>query len=235
MRLLFESKVLSREQINNQFFPDVSKHTVNRRLRKIVDLGLIKGKPVATGQKIFYGYSLTKRGLAKVKPILPYKVTATRSSSECPLHDLSLNDIRKVFESKDAVQRYYTENVLQTCTELQNDEKFQPFIELNSDAMAEVDSKIGVLNLAIEFDATHKNKRRYNEKIDDYYVENGVDGVLYICANKYILNALLKVDNEVSERHVCDHKLYFALLEDVTGSTGELTFRNADKHIFGVR
>ena len=234
MHLLFESKVLSREQIGKQFFPDVSKHTVNRRLRKIVDLGLIKGKPVVYDRKIFYGYSLTQRGLAKVKPILPYDVTATRSSSECPLHDLLLNNIRVAFEGKDAVRNYYTENVLQTCTELQNDEKFQPFIELNSDAMAEVNSKIGVLNLAIEFDTTRKNKRRYSEKIDDYYVENGVDGVLYICADKYILNALLKVDKEVSERHECDHKLYFALLKDVTVATSELTFTNADKHIFSV-
>lgn len=34
----------------------------------------------------------------------------------------------------------------------------KPFIELNSDAMAEVDSKVGTLHLAIEFDMTHKNK-----------------------------------------------------------------------------
>lgn len=106
---------------------------------------------------------------------------------------------------------------------------------MNSDAMAEVDSKIGVLNLAVEFDATHKNKHRYSEKINDYYVENGVDGVLYVCADKYILNALLKLDKEVSDSHACDHKLYFALLKDVTGTVGELTFRNADRGIFGVR
>lgn len=66
MRLLFESKVMSREQIGNQFFPNVSKHTVNRRLRKIVDLGLIKGKPVVISEKIFYGYSLTQKGLAEI-------------------------------------------------------------------------------------------------------------------------------------------------------------------------
>ena len=234
MRSLFEGKVMSREQIGNQFFSDVSKHTVNRRLRKIVDLGLIKGKPVANGHKFFYGYSLTQRGLAQVKPLLPYKVTATRSSSECPVHDLSLNDIRQVFESRSGVQHYYTENVLQTSIDLQNDEKFRPFIRLNSDAMAEVDSKAGVLNLAIEFDATHKSKQRYSQKIDDYYVEYGVDGVLYICANKYILHALLKADREVSERHACDHKLYLALLGDVTGAREKMTFTNANRDTFCV-
>ena len=42
MRLLFESKIVSREQIGRCFFPNVCKDTVNRRLRKIVGLGLIK-------------------------------------------------------------------------------------------------------------------------------------------------------------------------------------------------
>ena len=234
MRSLFESKVMSREQINNQFFPNVSKYTVNIRLHKIMSLGLIKRKPIAVERGVFYGYSLTQKGLAAIKPTLPYEVKAVRASSECPLHDIALNDIRKGFENRAAVQNYYTENVMQSCNEYHNDRKFQPFIELNSDAMAEVDTRIGVLNLAIEFDATHKSKHRYRKKVNDYYVEHGVDGVLYICANKYILHALLRVDKEVSERHACDPKLYFALLNDVTGAVGEMAFTNVNKGIFCV-
>ena len=232
MRLLFESKVMSREQINKKFFPDAVKHTVNIRLHKIMCLGLIKRKPIAVERGVFYGYSLTQRGLAQIKPRLPYEVKAIRSSSECPLHDIALNDIREAFEAKDAVQRYYTENVMQSCDEYHNDRKFQPFIKLNSDAMAEVDTRIGVLNLAIEFDATHKSTHRYSQKVNAYYVKRGVDGVLYICANKHILNILHKVDTEVSDRHKRKHKLYFALLEDVTGATGKLTFTNAKGGIF---
>lgn len=234
MRSLFESKVMSREQINKQFFPDVSKYTVNIRLNKIMSLGLITRKPIAVERGVFYGYSLTQKGLAAIKPTLPYEVKAVRASSECPLHDIALNDIRKAFEQRSAVQRYYTENVMQSCDEYHDNSKFQPFIELNSDAMAEVDTRIGILNLAIEFDATHKSKHRYRQKVNDYYVERGVDGVLYICANKYILQALFKVDREVSERHQCDHKLYFALLDDVTGAAGEMAFTNASNGIFCV-
>ena len=235
MRSLFEGKVMKREQIGNQFFPDVSKDTVNRRLRKISRLGLIKRKPIEEEQRFFYGYSLTQKGLAEIKPTLPYEVKAMRASSECPLHDIALNDIRQAFEAKPTVQRYYTENVMQSCDEYHSDRKFKPFIELNSDAMAEVNTRIGVLNLAIEFDATHKSRHRYRQKVNDYYVEHGVDGVLYICAHKYILRALLGVDKEVSERHQCDHKLYFALLDDVTGAVGEMAFTNARNGIFCVR
>ena len=132
------------------------------------------------------------------------------------------------------MQSYYTENVLQSCDEYRDNKKFRPFVELNSDAMAEVDSKIGVLNLAIEFDATHKSKQRYSQKIDDYYVEYGIDRVLYVCANRYILHAMLRIDKEASERHECEPKLYFALLDGVTGAIGELTFTNAKGGIFVV-
>ena len=235
MRSLFESKVMSSDQINQQFFPHASKDAVNKRLRKITSLGLIRRKPVIFENRVIFGYSLTQSGLAKIKPMLPYEVKAVRSSSECPLHDIALNDIRKAFEARASVQCYYTENVLQSCNEYRADEKLQPFIELNSDAMAEVDTRIGVLNLAIEFDATHKSKQRYCQKVDDYYVEWGVDGVLYVCANRYISHTLLRIDKEVSERHACDPKLYFALLDDVTGAGEKITFTNTNRDIFCVR
>ena len=234
MRSLFESKIASQEQIGNHLFPDVSAQTVNRRLLKIIKLGLIWRKPIAVDDKIIYAYSLTQRGLTKIKPTLPYKVNTKTTLSECPSHDIALNDIRKAFEAKDAVQSYYTENVLQTCTGFRSDRQFRPFVELNSDAMAEVDTRIGVLNLAIEFDTAHKSKDRYRQKVNAYYVKRRIDGVLYVCASKHILDRLFKIDTEVSDRHKCEHKLYFALLEDVTGAIGKLTFTNAKGGIFVV-
>lgn len=234
MRSLFESKVMNRKQIGDKFFPDVSKDTVNRRLRKITSLGLITRKPFELELNVFHSYSLTKKGLAKIKPLLPYDVKAVQLASECPLHDITLNDIRQAFEAKKSVQSYYTENVLQTCDDFKLDEQFEPFIELNSDAMVEVDSKVGMLNLAIEFDMIHKSKDRYRQKVNAYYVKQGIDGVLYVCASKHILNRLLKIDKAVADHHKCGHKLYFALLENVTGATDELTFTNARRGIFNV-
>ncbi len=234
MRSLFASKVASQEQIAEHFFPAVSAQTVNRRLLKIMALGLLRRKPLAVDNKIIYAYSLTQRGLAKLQLTRSCRAKTAVTLSECPVHDITLNDIRQAFVAKSAVQSYHTENVLQSCAAYRDDRKFQPFIKLNSDAMAEVETRIGVLNLAIEFDMTHKSKSRYLHKLNTYYVEPGVDGVLYICANKYILNVLLKVDREVSDRYQCDPKVYFALLADVTAATGELTFRSVHKGIFCV-
>ena len=232
---LFENKVVSRDQINTQFFHGVSTHTVNRRLRKLVGLGLITRMSAIVGSRVICGYCLSRRGLAQIKPMLPYKVTTKSTTSECPLHDIALNDIRGAFEAKSAVQSYYTENVLQTCTGFKSDRQFKPFVELNSDAMAEVDTKVGVLNLAIEFDTTHKSKDRYRQKINAYYGQRGVDGVLYICVSKHILNTLLKIDKEVSDRHRRKPRVYLAMLGDVIGERDEMAFTNAIGYIFCVR
>lgn len=234
LRALFENKVVSREQINNQFFPGVSKETVNRRLRKIADLGLITRKSTVVGRRVIWCYSLTSRGLAKIKPTLPYEVKTKATRSECPLHDTVLYDIRKAFEARSDIQGYYTENVLQTRMDFRDNEWFQPFIKLNSDAMAEVDSKVGTLHLAIEFDMTHKNNRRYRRKLNAYYRQPKIDGVLYICADEYILHALQKLDSEAAKRHHCHPKLYLALLDNVIGEQDELRFQNANKRIFCV-
>ena len=74
MHSLFENKIVSREQIGSQLFPNVSKDTVNRRLRKIAGLGLIKKTTTFVGRRVIAGYSLTQRGLAKIKSTLPYEV-----------------------------------------------------------------------------------------------------------------------------------------------------------------
>lgn len=49
-------------------------------------------------------------------------------------------------------------------------------------------------------------------------LEEGEERVLYICADKCVLRALLEVDKEVSDCHRCSPKLYFTLLADATGA-----------------
>ena len=234
MRLLFENKIVSREQIGDRFFPNVSKDTVNRRLRKLIDVNLIRRTTEYIGRKAISGYSLTQSGLAKITPMLPYEVKTKATRSKCPLHEIALNDIRQVFESKRTVQGYYTKNVLQTRTDFTNNEWFEPFIKLNSDAMVEVDSKVGTLHLAIEFDTAHKSPRSYRRKLNAYYGQPNVDGVLYVCADERILQTLLKLDREATKRHTCYPKLYFSLLDDVTESESKMTFTNANRNIFYV-
>ena len=233
LQFLFESKIVTKDQIQLYFFNNAANGTVNRRLRKILSLDLIKRVPLETEQKTIYGYTITQKGLNKVKHLLPYGYGKI-NQSDCPIHDIVLVDIRKAFENRNSIKSYYTENVLQTCPQFKNNMQFQPFIELNSDGVVLMDTKIGILDLAIEFDAHQKNNERYRNKLNDYYFKRKIEGVLYICANQYILNALLKIDYEVSHRHRCNPKMYFALLNDVIHTKNEMTFKNVDKYILQV-
>ena len=101
--------------------------------------------------------------------------------------------------------------------------------------MVEVDTKVGVLNLAIEFDSACKSKSRYMHKLSTYYGKRVIDGVLYICASRHILNTLLKVDKEVADRHRRKPKVYLAMLGDVIGDRDAMAFTNAINYIFRVR
>ena len=59
----------------------------------------------------------------KIKPTMLYEVKAMCLSSECPLYDIALNDIRQVFEATSVVQEYYPENVLQARTDFKNNDR----------------------------------------------------------------------------------------------------------------
>ncbi len=233
LQFIFEHKVVSRDQINIYFFDGASKSTVNGRLKKIFELGLIQRMLIEQGKRVIYTYSLTPNGFNKVKPLIAYGTQGKVTKSYAPLHDMILVDIRKAFEFKDSVKNYCTENILQSCPKIADE--YQGFVNLKSDGVVCVETKVGILNLAVEFDSCVKSKKRYHKKIDAYYWESKVHGVLYICATSYVLNALHKVEREVSQKHQCSSKIYFALLNEITMDKKELIFRDIENYIFRVR
>lgn len=172
--------------------------------------------------------------MEKIKSTLPYKVSGKSLRSECSLHDTYLLDIRLALSKKSIVTDYKTENVLQCCREYRENNELLPFIELNSDAAISVRTKVGKLHLAVEYEHSKKSAVRYRAKIDDYYRNNSVQGMLYVCGDKYILDSILRVDKEVSKSHQADPKLYCLLLNDVISDVDELKFRNVDRYIFRV-
>ncbi len=232
LQFLFEHKFVSRDQIRSYFFTGTHRSIVNDRLKKILDFGLVRRTPIEKDQKIIYGYRLTLEGLNRVKTFMPYITHGKVNKSYAYLHDMALVDIRKAFENRHSVKSYYTENVLQSCSEFQ--EEYQAFLDLNSDGMTLVETKIGTLKLAIEFDSSTKSKERYRKKVDAYYWEQKVHGVLYICKNSYILNVLHKIDQEISQKHQCSSKMYFALLNDITTDKEELIFRDINSYVFKI-
>ncbi|MEZ4744004.1 MAG: hypothetical protein R3B45_16410 [Bdellovibrionota bacterium] len=189
--------------------------------------------PIESSMGVIYGYSITTKGFNRIQTSLPYEVQTQSFLSDCPVHDLDLVDIRFVFESKIAVKNYYPENILQACCNVKGSDPFKPFIELNSDALVELNMNTEKLYLALEYEASLKNLDRYKDKIDSYYWA-GVRAVLYICQNKKILRALQKIDQMISESHHKNPKLYFALYDKALTDKGELLLTNILGHQFRI-
>lgn len=235
MQFLFEHKVATRDQIGKYFFSGSSKQCVNSRLNKLLCCGLIQRVLIQSGAKITFGYSLEQKGLFTMKAKSPYDITGKSIKSECNLHDTTLVEIRRRITTISTVIDYYTENVLQTCNEFKEDEKLLPFIKLNSDAVISLETKIGIVHLAIEYDSSRKSKERYKKKIEEYYQQYKIQGILYICESKYILNCIHKVEPEIAKRHQSDFKMYYSLLDNVLNSSDEIIFKNVEGYLFKLK
>jgi hypothetical protein len=234
MSSLYENKVLTKKQIKRYFFNKGADSTVNRRLRKLTGISLIKKSFIDTDKKTIQVFSLTEKGLTKVRPYLSYEIKGKSYRSDSKLHDCTLVYIRKRFEEMAMTKSYYTENVLQSSLDYKEDKYLLPFIKLNSDALVQLETKLGTVNLAVEYEASLKSYRRYKKKFDEYYSSRDIEGVLYICSKKCILETLKKVDRDVSKRHQCEPKMYFTLLENILEPKEEVVFRNIDQFIFKV-
>ena len=124
---------------------------------------------------------------------------------------------------------------MQTSRELQGQDKFCPFVELNSDAAIVVKMEDDELMLAVEFEASQKSIKRYEAKLSGYYRYQNVEGVLYICVTSQILDMILKVDGKVSKKkYFCDGKVYAALLGNVLCGSSSITFKNTDGYVFDL-
>ena len=104
LQFLLESKIVTRDQIKLYFFKGSSNSNVNRRLNKILSLDLIRGIPLDIGQKTVYGYSITLKGLNRVKHLLFYECEKVHQS-DCPIHDTILVDIR-IYDEKASYKPY---------------------------------------------------------------------------------------------------------------------------------
>ncbi len=233
LRLLLESKTANRDQIAKYVFGDRSLNTVNIRLKKLERVNLIRGFPVTRQTKSQSAYSLTKSGLDLLKPSLPFEFNGTTLLSECVEHDTELLDIRKRLQLQSSVTQVFSENVLQSSPEFADIRDFRHFLALNSDGVIEIKIAGTKVLLGLEYDRFCRSKTRCIKKLKGYY-SSLVDGVLYICSNKYIMNSLMKVDQQVSQELDRDSVFRFGMLHDVIQTDGPIDFFSWDGEVFSI-
>ncbi len=219
MKFLFEHRVATREQIGIAFFCGRVQSTVQERLDALVRAKYLTKTGAHYGGISKSAYGLDEKGLKEVIKCYSRSITNPICKSDSVVHDLGLVDIRKRLQKTKMLAGYIPENVLQACGEFQEQEAFKPFCRLNSDAAIILNTKGGPLNIALEYEASHKTVPRYAKKLRDYYQSREVRAVFYICAHAGIERTIRQAELEVAAKHqpklfICDFEKFQA--EDQT-------------------
>lgn len=210
-RYLHSVKIATYEQIHRDIYSDYKLDSVGKRLRKIENNGLLKtyrartlldGRVLVTMTKKGFNY-FVKDGLERRAEL----------KSDAVQHDLALVDLRSKLLKQKRVRKYLTENELQTWGYILNDYRYSDLVELNSDAVIEVEFPRATLKVPFEYDACQKAGYRYEDVFGKYYRRDDIQLVLYVCKSQGIMNQLMKL--EKSQLKSNRPKFFYALMQDI--------------------
>lgn len=234
LQLLFENKVMAREHIARQIFPERVPSIASESLKRLQQEILIqKTFDSSLQRKNCFFYQIFEDGIEAVKKFYPHEIIGNPKRSYAVNHDLGLTDLREKIERKESVERYYTENVLNFSREICEEQKFKSYIDIQSDAVLTVKNPEETLTGALEFEPTAKNFDRYRSKIFDYYTKKEIRFVLYVYTNDSTMRVIRQVEDEIKPDGKT--KLYFSSFENVMNSAQVLTFHGRNKSQFEIK
>lgn len=231
LEFVFESKVVTFKQLALMIFPGKSITTARARVNKLRKEGLIDVSGMYLRNQRFFSYSLTKKGLSLLVQHSSNFIDRKNLISDSIYHDLTLVDIVLSLRRFSRVKRLLSENALSCYKNVRENEVFKEYSLMRSDGMIELYSEKRQLLAALEYDRTEKSKSRYMDKFRKYY-DSKINGVLYICETKSMLENLMSIDEKI-----CDNKsikFFFTLKDDVLSGKKEIHFKNFKGHSFIV-
>lgn len=216
---------MSVSQIAAEFFPQLSRQNISRRLVKLTKYGFLEGRVVSSlaGSRLLV-YSVTTKALEVVRERYPFRIVKDLCKSDSIEHDVQLVDARRSLESLSSVAGYYTENMLQACEDFSTRDSTLAFVKNNTDAVLEIRKNGKITVVGLEFERSEKALDRYAKKLLSYYSDSRTAVVFYICRNSAIQKTLARA--EASVMGASPHRCFYALLENVLATNGRCTFTN---------
>lgn|GEM_PF-3660882 len=198
-----------------------------RRLQRLKNLGFLEVVARLEGRKATHVYSLSDKAMAFLNRLYPKRYVQRSFRSNAIMHDLGLNDLRFIFESKSSVVKFYSENEIHTLRELNQRRDLDPFRAIYVDGVIELKSLSGKTMLcAVELEVNLKARTRYRDKVRRYYLAQDIAAVLFISNNP---NAECAVKYFEEKEVVQDFKkIYFADLEEILSQESKAIFENQD-------
>lgn len=223
-KYIFEAKIVNLRQIQRDIFQNISSKTVHRRVLKLLKAGYLESKGVSINSKLQFVYRVTDKAVSRIQEKSKFTIDREILKSDSIEHDLRLNDIRHTFMSLSSCTQYLSENALNCYKEVRERDCFRCFTELRADGALNFNLKNESVWSSLEYDRFSKDLSRYRQKIKDYYDQEEIKNVLYLCEKSSIMNALLKIDSDICKYH--DSKFFFSTTEEFLLSKGEVFFVN---------
>ena len=222
---LLINKVASRKQINRDVYLGYWPQNVRHRLANLKRNKFICVKrPLADWNDQTYLYSLTTKGFNFLSRYLKESLSKKRLGSNSIEHDLGLVDIRQILIAKSYVKKYFTENQVHNESQFYEEEDLKLFNQLRFDALLLYSKELGKrFYLPVQYERSSKGKRRYQDIIGQYYLEDSLSTIIYISSDNTVERVIKKIENEI-EPDKAYQKIFYGKLSDLKDQKSVLKF-----------
>lgn len=225
MKFVFACRAVTYDQIVRRHFHGIDKKTAWKRLRRLSKYGFFK----ISSMEINCKSVKVVQPLGTIWPAIREKWTflidTPHFKSESVEHDVRMAEVILRFEQLNCFRSFFPENLLQSSLALAEDPRFKDAVKLQSDGVLTfVDARGNFRAYGVELELSKKSPERYREKLVNYYLARGLDGVLYVSPEREIQRLLARVDEEIRLQR--DSILHFSYERDVVSGTTPLIFTN---------
>lgn len=160
----------------------------------------------------------------------PFEVNAPHFKSKSPEHDVRAAEVFMRFEKLKCFRSYFTENLLQSSSALAEDPRFSDLVKIQADGVLSMaDAKGNLRVYSIEYELSKKSPEGYKQKLTDYFLAKGIDGVFYISPMQEVQTLLARIESEIGNNRM---PLVWFMPEDIAQETpSKIIFKNREGKI----
>lgn len=230
LRDLYYSKGLNLKILHYRYFKDKTGIAAIQRLNRLYDGKYLTKSALADRSKNQILYTILPKGFIEIKDLLPGKVIRKEFQSSNPRHDIELAKIHDRMLLANDLTELKMENEIQSIDFGINDPIYEPFRRLNTDIYFSFLGNNKEYKVAIEYERTSKELKRWQEYLLNYHFEESVNLVLYIAAGPEIKKTLVKIESELAKNFSA--KIFFCTLDEFYSSKESTTFVNPNGKTF---
>ncbi|MBT4761942.1 MAG: hypothetical protein HOO06_09620 [Bdellovibrionaceae bacterium] len=221
IKYLHAMKVATYAQATRDIYLGYHQDSVGKRIRKMESNKLLqssRARVLLNGKCVVH---LSKKGFLQF--VRRGDEQRVELKSDSVAHDLTLVDLRNAFLKSKQVKRYLSENELQTWGHSLCDAAYSSFVNLNSDAVVDIQFTKGILRVPVEYEAHQKSDERYEKVLNKYYNSDETEVVLFVCGSSQIMNKVIGL--EKLKYKVEQPKFFYSLADNIL-KNGSMSFIN---------